>query len=178
MTDTTTEAVLPSTLTDDQRRAVWLAQYRLAASGLSQPYPDSACLALANERVASDGQRASDLAAWRALRETLLPSVRALAQERDALALDVYDFQKQADIAYAERDAAWVERDAAVKAWEFRCNHADGVRVRLETERDAARAALLKIRDLGLGPDRGSAQWQIDTAREIARAALAAKGEA
>ena len=37
------------------------------------------------------------------------------------------------------------------------------------------RRALEKIRDVGLGLDHGSAQWQIDVARELARAALGAQ---
>lgn len=72
--------LLPMALSDEQRRAVWLAQYRLANSRLREPEPDSACVALAEERTASAGQRESDLAAWAALRETMLPGVAAFVQ--------------------------------------------------------------------------------------------------
>jgi hypothetical protein len=67
------KGVLPETLTEEQRLAVWLAQYRLANSRLSEPKPDGHCIALAEERVADKRQRESDLAAWAALRETLIP---------------------------------------------------------------------------------------------------------
>jgi hypothetical protein len=40
-----------------------------------------------------------------------------------------------------------------------------------EAERDRLLRAMSQISMVGLGPDPGSAQWQIDTARAIARAA-------
>jgi hypothetical protein len=48
-------------------------------------------------------------------------------------------------------------------------------RDRLAAERDVLREALRKVRDIGLGPDRGSAQWQVSCAQQIARVALAQK---
>lgn len=153
MTDTSPEALLPEALTDDQRRAVWLAQYRLAASRLSEPQSDSACLALANERVASDSQRASDLAAWRALRETLLPGVRALAAERDAVRRLNGEYEDHITDAEAELDAARaeVERLRERVAW-------------LEEIREGAGRALCAMD--GIAPDEpiadgGHVAWEL-----------------
>ena len=42
-------------------------------------------------------------------------------------------------------------------------------------EVERLRRALGQIRDVGLGLDHGSAQWQIDVARKLARAALGAQ---
>jgi hypothetical protein len=99
--------LLPIDLTDDQRRAVWLAQYRLANSRLREPEPDSACVALAEERVASAGQRESDIAAWQALRETLLPGVANQAAAIQAAVMADRDLTLQAlDACFAEGTAA------------------------------------------------------------------------
>ena len=45
---------------------------------------------------------------------------------------------------------------------------------RLTAENARLRKVLTSIRDIGLGPDRGSGQWQADCARSLARAALEA----
>ena len=46
----------------------------------------------------------------------------------------------------------------------------------LERKRDRLLRAMSQISILGLGPDPGSTQWQIDTARAIAREAIKEAG--
>ena len=41
-----------------------------------------------------------------------------------------------------------------------------------DADNQRLRAALRQIRDAGLGPDRGSAQWTADLCRNVARSAL------
>lgn len=54
-------------LTEEMRRAVWLAQLRHVNAKASGAQPDAVCVALAEERVLSPSQRATDEAAWAAL---------------------------------------------------------------------------------------------------------------
>lgn len=58
---------VPRENNDTIRRAVWLAQYRHANSQANTQQPDAHCVALAEERVQSYRQRASDQAAWAAM---------------------------------------------------------------------------------------------------------------
>jgi len=113
-------------------------------------------------------------------------ALRALAAERDALVLRLDAETQIANELKADRDRLAAERDdalAALAAYRMENGCTRGQRTtqwcgeasRLAAERDALREALRKVRDIGLGPDRGSAQWQVSCAQEIARAALAQK---
>jgi hypothetical protein len=73
----------------------------------------------------------------------------------------------RAEKAEAERDRLRAERDQFGSTADARAVCI----TMLERKRDRLLSAVNRISLIGLGPDPGSTQWQIDTARAIARAA-------
>lgn len=75
----------------------------------------------------------------------------------NAAAVSVWKHRKQESNGEFIGRALWEQHDALTA---------------LRAEVEKLRGALTTIRDAGLGPDRGSAQWTVDLCRNLARAAL------
>jgi hypothetical protein len=78
-----------------------------------------------------------------------------------------------ADALWTWGDRQWTPSVASAARWFYLgpC-HTPAEVAALERERDRLLRAMNQISMVGLGPDPGSAQWQIGTARAIAREAI------